>query len=233
MQGGPGTADPGQIMWPNMPLQYLISIAYEHPRYLQVAPDWADKTRYDITAKLPTNTSTPQLHAMLRRLLEDRLALKVHHELRTLPSYDLVVVLSGLRVKPLLSAEIPATPAPLIIKPGEGGLLDAPADATGVWSIPNGSGIVRVAVRNQTMAQIADRLQGHVSAPVADKAGLSGVYRFNIDCLMEGSTPKESSPIQDDLFGALQRQAGLKLEKTTTMQDVLIVDSVLKEPIEK
>ena len=67
-------------------------------------PDWINSDRFDIEAKPEGGgPMSPQvLQSVLRQILEDRFALKVHRETRELPIYALVVARSDGRLGPNL-----------------------------------------------------------------------------------------------------------------------------------
>src|SRR5207244_3445464 len=53
MNGGPGTADPGQITYSNVTLKNVLMNAYGVKGYQISGPSWLDSERYDIAAKIP------------------------------------------------------------------------------------------------------------------------------------------------------------------------------------
>src|SRR4029077_8161217 len=60
MSGGPGTPDPGQMTYTNVSLKQLIQSAYDVKGYQVSGPDWLDSERFDITAKVPKDTTKEQ-----------------------------------------------------------------------------------------------------------------------------------------------------------------------------
>jgi uncharacterized protein (TIGR03435 family) len=68
--------------------------------------------------------------------------------------------------------------------------------------------------------------------PVIDKTGLTGVYNFSLDFSWQpiSSAPASegiaSEPTSPDIFTALQKQLGLKLEPAQDRVSRLIVDHV-------
>src|SRR5579863_7511923 len=85
----------------NVTLEFLLTSAYAMPGRMALdgfrvigAPAWAGVDRYDIQAKATGNVSMQQLAAMLQTLLADRFKLMVHHEVRELPVYALVLARS-------------------------------------------------------------------------------------------------------------------------------------------
>ncbi|HUA57211.1 MAG TPA: TIGR03435 family protein [Verrucomicrobiae bacterium] len=250
MKGGPGSADPGQISWFSMSLRRLILTAFEREDFEISAPSWMGNAKYDITAKLPPETTTRELHQMLQGLLAERLALKAHHETRDLQAYELTVLKGGLRMKPAApppaGSSDPRTPAS-----GDGqAQLRTQKDANGIPELPpgyplvmafgSGAGHMRVSSRMQTMEDIDIILKRLLHLTIVDETGLSGKYDFNLDFLPEGAatTPLSAGAIAapadafPDLISAVELQLGLTLEKKITPQDVLVVDSAEKAPIE-
>lgn len=55
--------------------------------------------KYDIAAKVPPGITMADTRVMLQNLLIARLRLKMHHETRPLPGYEVVVAKSGAKMK--------------------------------------------------------------------------------------------------------------------------------------
>ena len=86
------------------------------------------------------------------------------------------------------------------------------------------------------------------SSRFADKTGLTGTYDFTLEFSTAGlpgpmlkgiyGTPPPLPVENEDpsggptLFNALEKQLGLKLEKSKTPLDMMIVDHMDKQPIE-
>ena len=81
----------GRVTLTNRTLRYLVQFAYStlesplHDLQIVAGPDWIDRDRFDITAKMESNpapgpetANLPRL--MLRSLLADRFQLKVRQE---------------------------------------------------------------------------------------------------------------------------------------------------------
>src|SRR6185369_4689291 len=101
----------GRVTVTNAFLQEIVRFAYGL-QYFQITggPDWIRKDRFDISAKMPDGVAPgpggpgaapgpPQM--MMRTLLADRFALKLHTETREMPVYSLVIARSD---KPLPAA---------------------------------------------------------------------------------------------------------------------------------
>ena len=78
----------GQLIATNVPLRTLILRAYGlHDSQLIDAPEWTAVERFDVDARAEPAPSSPDaLMPMLRTLLGERFQLKVHREVRRLPS---------------------------------------------------------------------------------------------------------------------------------------------------
>jgi uncharacterized protein (TIGR03435 family) len=98
-----------------------------------------------------------------------------------------------------------------------------------------------------TLAQIGDELQhvasGYIYNPVVDGTGLKGSYDFTLSfssadkilpaasSAASGADPNSSDPNGAvSVFDAINRQLGLKLEKTTRPYPVLVIDHIEEQP---
>jgi uncharacterized protein (TIGR03435 family) len=140
-------------------LKGMITIAYQVKDF-QVAggPKWLDDDRFEVNAVSEGKPDTSQTLAMLQTLLADRFQLAIHHEQKVAPAYALVVVKSGLKIKPV-----------------EG--------ATGSSS-QGGRGVLTA--KGLTMAKLADRLTRSLDAPVADLTKTPGAFDFKLEWSIEG-----------------------------------------------
>src|ERR1700683_2249792 len=98
-QGGPGTSDPGQITYSNLPLKSLLVNAYGVKGYQISGQAWIDPERFDIVAKVPKGASKDDVKLMLQNLLAERFKLTLHREKKDLPMYALVVGKNGPKMK--------------------------------------------------------------------------------------------------------------------------------------
>lgn len=192
-----------------MTVRELISVAYDLKVEDQISglPGWADAEQFDIQAKmdapaieamhkLSKEESFHQQKLMLRALLADRFALKMHHESKDLPIYELVVAKGGPKLK-----------APAGKKPGG-------------WSMGGG----RFIGHGVTAANLATALSGSMGSMVMDKTGLTGKYDITLKWTPEGE--KETATSGPSLFTALQEQLGLKLVSAKGPVDTIVVDHV-------
>lgn len=98
-RGGPGTDDPSRYSCLNCTLTMMLMQAYNVQRFQITGPPVLDSEHFDVTAKVPAGTSKEQFRMMIQKLLAERFKLKLHHDTKDLPVYDLVVAKGGPKLK--------------------------------------------------------------------------------------------------------------------------------------
>lgn len=195
-------------------------------------PGWIDSDRFDIEARSQDMGAVPdreRMMAMVRSLLEDRFRLKVHHETRELPVYELTVAKSGLKIKlsPDQSEPLPPPPGELGTGPGRGSL-----------SFNSAGTLNAIAIR---LGPFVNSLSQQLGRPVVDKTGLTGLYDFALKWTPDSTQAADApGPSQNTLapdssapsiFTAIQEQLGLRMASARAPQDVIFIDSV-EHPLE-
>jgi uncharacterized protein (TIGR03435 family) len=217
---GLSTFPGGRIRATNYTLKLFIHDAYQLEMYqILGGPHWVDEDRFDVEAKLPdssesskwvpANFKTPpnaEMRQMLQTLLADRFQLKVHMETRPESVYVLTVAKGGPKLKP------PDTTKQPFVSFGRTGARDQEA----VSNLLIG--------QNATMAQLVERLATILKRPVSDRTNLPGHFDFKI----EYAGVDEQLGAAPPLSGALQEQAGLKLETQPGSVEVLVIDRAEK-----
>jgi uncharacterized protein (TIGR03435 family) len=168
--------------------------------------DW-----WDIEAKTDGIPDEAGLRLMFQSLLEDRFKVKTHFETREIAQYDLVVSKPG-KLKnpdPDFLPKIDGIPMPL--RPGS-------------VNISMGNDGRHLQGRSASIEQLAETLGRQLRAPVRDRTSLTG--NFDIDVPIENDPLDASSSAF--LIEAVQRELGLKLERTKAPMKVLIVDHIEK-----
>jgi uncharacterized protein (TIGR03435 family) len=199
-QGGPGTADPGRFMASNVALQGLLMHAFGVKTDQISSPDWTRMVRLDIAAKVPEGTTKEQLNLMLQNLLAERFHLAYHTLKKEFLAYHLTVAKNGPKLKP--SGLASSGPGMRINASCQGDHLTA-----------NG----------RDAAGVAQALESAVGARVVDKTGLTGTYDvelyFGIDRSGGGGVMNCQGVALDapTALEAIEKQLGLKLEKTSAM----------------
>jgi uncharacterized protein (TIGR03435 family) len=248
--GGPGTPDPSQITYTNLPLNMILTTAFDVKNYQFVAPSWLADVRVDISAKVPDGTTKEQANIMMQNLIIERFRAQVHRETRDLPSYELVIARSGLKMKESdQSIPTPADPKqadggpPRVasVKGPDGMPLLAPG-RKGMVIIGLGAGHQRVTARLEGIADLRRMAEQRVNRPVVDKTGLTGLYDFVLDFAPPGlasapgdsasSTPGSAVTETYPPFEAAIESLGLHLESKKMPVQVVVIDRMEKIPVE-
>ena len=242
-------------------LKFLIAFAWElNPNDTDVivgAPKWLDTDRFDILAKVATDSqgrTSPDaaqidiedLRQMVQALLQDRFELKAHMEDRPISAYTLIAV------NPKLKTADPLSRTRCAEGPGPDG-----KDPRTTSAVLNRL----LTCQNMTMAQICEEFQrvasGYIYSPVLDSTGLKGSYDFTLSFSSAdqtqartagsgappaagggtGSATASTEGASDPsgaltLFEAVNRQLGLKLEKQRRPVPVLVIDHIDEKPTE-
>lgn len=253
MRGGPGTGSPGRVIWEKAWLRDLVATAF-HVRPENVsAPSWSGGNGaqlYFFTAVMPPDTTMSDFEAMFQTFLVERFRLKLHHEQKAFPTYELAMLPSGVKLKAAADPNAPDMG-------GRGG--DFKIDAEGFPISPpghgyvigrNGNGGYGVRFQAYTMAELAEYLTSCVSDDktryVVDKTGLTGSYDFtlgfnpSVDNIKvgpqvhaEAGPPQESEPGGlPNVFKAVEQQLGLKLVKAKDiLLDTIVIDHAERVPV--
>jgi uncharacterized protein (TIGR03435 family) len=233
--GGPGSSDPERFTGNSVSLHLLLQQAYVLQNFQLIGPDWIDTARYDITAKVPPGATKDDFKLMLQSLLEDRFKMKVHHETRDFPAYNLVVAKGGLKLKESVSIDACASGGHPVGKTCPDGVNyisgiakpapDAKAGGVGMSPPKDGTGNI-VTGRNANLAILARMLQNSLrGSPITDQTGLTDNYdfRFEFSPPDVGTAGDFSAP---SLFTALEKDLGLKLEATKIKLDCVVIDHI-------
>lgn len=218
-------------------LRQVIWTAYGVDR-LQVVggPDWIDTARFDIDAVAPMGiTERGALLARLQRLLEDRFALKIRHERRELPAYELVVadrrekVANGLKPSSVDCAALAAAAPPPSREPQLLTADEIPQSFCGT-RFEGGPGVPELTVDfgARTLAEIAMSLRRYAGRLVIDRTELKGSFDGKLSFIEDPLSPAGSNnqAAAPSLFAALEEQLGLKLVSTRSPVEVLVVEHV-------
>jgi len=145
--------------------------------------------------------------AMVKKLLAERFNLKLTHESRDLPVYDLVVASTGSKLTETPAAALaPVTP-----------------DGKSMISVreTSNNATAEVSLKNGSVAALAALLSEQLDLQVLDKTGLKGHYDMTLQW-----SPGENA--KNSAAASLEDQLGLKLEAQHGPVDVLLIDQVEK-----
>lgn len=227
--GGPGSNDPERYRAQNFDLGGLVEVAYGINRYQLSAPDWVQDLRFDVEAKLPRGATAEQFQLMMQNLLQERFAMRAHRETREMQGYELAIYKNGPRIR--------ESTEPFPKDPGIDG-ASMPVDGDGFPILPPGrfpwwttgaNGHTRRRVANMSMEEFVRDLSMQLQGPVIDSTGLKGKYDFTLSWVF-GTPRADAGGI--DIFGALQQQLGLKLDKRKEPVEVIVVDHIERSPTE-
>jgi uncharacterized protein (TIGR03435 family) len=198
----------------NFSIEELITLSYNlHPKQVTGGPPWLAADHYDMEI-VPDHEGLPSLEqarGIVRKLLADRFAFKFHEETKDMPAYVLTVAKTGSKLAK--SGSDPKSP------PGMGG--------------PPG----RYMMRNGSMGEFAQSMQGILDRPVIDQTGLKDRYDLKLSWTPDESQYGGRLPPQNadnganadplpPLFTAIQEQLGLKLDATKAPVKVMVIESI-------
>jgi uncharacterized protein (TIGR03435 family) len=197
-------------------LKMLVLFAYDlRDEQLSGVPAWAeaagllaDQELFQVMAKVSSDPPPPldEFRKMLQSVLADRFKLQIHHVLKPLAVYNLVI----------------AKGSPKHLKPGD------PESEPNLAATELGGFRVRIVATNMTIQELVeDRLEVYADRPVLDKTGLTKSYDFTLEFVSEQAPlGEEESSAVPRLLTALQKQLGLKLEPATALFDTIVIDHV-------
>jgi uncharacterized protein (TIGR03435 family) len=200
----------------NVSLFKLIGEAYGivDPKLISGGPHWIDRDKFDLEAKFDAasvpgaqNLTHTQRAAMLQPLLADRFHLKLHHETKYLPVFNLVLAKGDPKLQPT-----PGAPDDMI---------------SSTCQYTRGPGSAQAA--RCSMNNLVDALRDITGRTVIDKTSLTGLFNYTLRWTPDNApAPAASDTPAPDIFTAIQEQLGLKLEPSTAPLDVLVIDSAEK-----
>lgn len=216
-------------------------MAYDVPAYqfkeIESLPP--ERDYFEVVAKVPDGTDRARFCAMMQNMLAERFGVIIHFVEREVSSYDLVVANGGPK---LMTAERPGPDASqATFKWPDDGWPRLPP---GVPSIgfygKRGVTLSHLAARMSGIPDLIRQLEFVSERPIVDKTGLTGLYDFTMDFIASGTPPRssdstdsaEASEPGPDLFVALERQLGLRLVSSRTVNKLLVVDKFNVTPTE-
>ena len=202
-------------------------------------PQWAQRQKYTIIARPPQDApNIDQTRVMMKVLLEDRFALQAHRESHTGSVNALLVARPG-----ATGAGLKLHPASSVCLERESTGPQKPVEASepspvycGLDLHPTAGGAFHVSMIDVTLPEactlfggLAGVLGGRGMEPVVDNTGLPGRWDITLDFLPERDGPGANQQVDGDtsaptFTGALEKQLGLRLKKSTGQVEELIID---------
>jgi uncharacterized protein (TIGR03435 family) len=250
-EGGPGTSDPERMVFSRVPLDGIISYAFDLSTRQISAPDWTSTERYTIVAKIARGTDIAGSKEMLRNLLVERLGLAYHMQTRSLSGFEVRIAPGGPKLKRSESAGNDNAVRPVGISlttNAEGFPILPPGDHSGE---ARSKGVFHLTFRDASLSELAERLGPRLGydskkidldapgqflyrtqpAPVVDKTGLEGRYDFTLVFPAGGIHAPSSVPdIMKRIQKALEAQLGLTLVTARVPESVLVIDRLQQVP---
>ena len=231
----------GRLLAEKAALRYFIQDAYGvKPFQISGGPAWIDSAHYDIDAKVDGNPNPSQMRLMMQALLDERFKLKVHHETKQLPVYELVVAKSGARLpEPREGSCVVPDPNGSSTPSAPGQLFDC--GRVRMMMSPAGAQMRGGRISMPELVRVLSNVLGQT---VVDKTEFRQTFdvhlQFTPDETLGGlpTAPPAPSPSSDsirsaaspdthgNIFAAIQEQLGLKLEAAKGPVDILVIDSV-------
>jgi uncharacterized protein (TIGR03435 family) len=229
--GGPGTEDPGRIHYGLVSLKELLKQGWTS--YYEIeGPGWLGSQVVTVDATMPPATTKEQFQEMLRNLITERFGLKYHAETKDVGGYALIVAKNGPKMKESADQSDAGftRPQPPTHSGPDGFPIVPPSSGKLMVSFGKGDRDRDIG-RQASMKDLTGTLQEKLKTIVTDETGLPAKYDYILTYATEGSAPASQAlePLPD-IFGALQSQLGLKLEKKTVPVQVFVVDRMEKTP---
>ncbi len=204
------------------PLPQLIQNAYvlfagghwtgSHPGSVKIEqlPGWSNSERYTVEAKAEGSPGQMMmLGPMLQSLLENRFALKIHSQTGDEPAYALTVTKGGFKVPPFNGGCTPENP----LAPDPAPVKDTCPRTPQDWPM-----------NLDTFAWWLSGQPRALDAPVINKTGIAGYFRFNFKPFQRlNLVPPDE--VMESVVTALQ-DLGLTLVATEAPRRHLVVDHV-------
>ena len=221
--------------WLDVTLAMLVRDAYDLFEFQVIGgPDWMHSKRWDVSAKA-ASLAPDEARQLVRRLVEDRFALKAHTETREVPIYHLVLTRNDGTLGPKIK---PATVDCMPFLTGKRPMQESPRDPNHWFGLcsEGGSftpgGLLTPRLNGRPLSGLIQHLEETLERRVIDRTDLKGNYDIELSYLDE-SLADRSSPLPTSqsakgpsLFTALQEQLGMKLESVRGPVEVLVIDSV-------
>jgi len=231
----------GRLRAVNFSLAGLVTYAYQLPsNRILGAPDWFDSEHFDIDATASGEDNVTGNRGRIKAMLADRFKLAVHHEMRDLPVYALVLAKPGqlgpqLRVS---DGNCSAWHATDLSKPNAASTSKSTPDDLNCGDTSSSTSRLRARFLGHgvSLQDLVEALSGmpsyqFVERPIVDRTGLTGKIDFELEFtrpqLVPSNESGESDPSAPPPFTvALGEELGLKLEPATAPVDVLVIDHV-------
>jgi uncharacterized protein (TIGR03435 family) len=230
--------DPRRLLVTRATLHGLIAKAYgvdcNLPGGIGGEPEWGSQDQYDIEALIPARSpayaaaaflegKAPELNRMLQRLLADRFKLKLRRELKELPAYNMIVTKAA-----TWECHLPQSCHGMRLSEDQSPEA-IPVDREGMTAIATTLNL------HEQISKWVSVVTLNTGRPVIDKTGLRGYYDIRLEYPDVGPPPTSVEDVErlrtqrkDRFISTIQEQLGFKLEPTTALVEVLVIEHVDK-----
>jgi uncharacterized protein (TIGR03435 family) len=222
----------GRVTITNNTLRNMIRNFYRIQTFQMIGgPDWVDTDRWDVVAKAEGDPPPERMLEMVKTLVTERFTLVMHHEMRELPIYALVVASSDGHFGPQLHRSTTDCAAIFAAARARGGA--PPVAPRGGPLCGTNMTTGRMATSSTTMTDFARNLSLVAGRSIVDKTGLTGTFDLELTWAPEvpaGNAPDVAAGATDSpsVFTAIQEQLGLRLVSERGSVDVLVIDSAAR-----
>ena len=190
-RGGGFQTPPGQFITRNYAVRALIVLAYGIAGFqIGELPAWTNDERYDIVAKMPVGTFTPQQRAlMIRALLTDRFKLKTHEEVREIPIYALIWAKSDKKLGPSLRPTTLNCVAVLAERSGRGPTTPEEMMQCNFLTGALPGGAQRLRAQGISLTELAAAMGRFVDHPIFDRTSVAGGFDVDLTFMPQVGGP--------------------------------------------
>ena len=199
-------------------------------------PSWLEMRKFDIIAKVPSDSKVDDWKPALQALLAERFKLVVHQDTKPLPTYALTAGKKP-QLKEAEGTEAPGCKTQSNVAPSTatdnggstlGSVNGAPLTMTSDVAL-------QFSCRNVTIPKLGEQIRSmlgtsSIQSPILDRTGLKGSYSFDLRITVQLATMLNSGTANNAITDALEKQLGLKLERVDVPTPVILVDSVDEQP---
>jgi uncharacterized protein (TIGR03435 family) len=219
----------GSFTGNNITVNSMISFAYGIDVHLiSDKSEWADTVSFDVLAKsddsvndalakMSDDDAKLEKRHMVQSLLFDRFKLSAHKESRVTPMFELRLANVGPKVREVKPGTMTSTEAEQC--------RDHDGHCGRQSCGPNGCDLTAVSYSIKFLCTI---LQAQIGSPVLDKTGLTGNYAFRLQYYAPKLYSEGDESTFTSVFDAVQEQLGMKLVRTSSPVEYVIVDHIEK-----
>ena len=236
---------PGGRFQAGSSLKQLIAHAYDVKDYqIDGGPQWLASDYFEVNASAGGEATPADARSMLRALLAERFALKVHDATREAQVHVLTLARTDGRLGPRLTSTTPAclkeiearknggTEPPFARPDLRAGFPTKPTCGSTMW-MGRSNGATAWLFSGVELTSLVTNISEALSAPVSDQTGLTGFFDYALEYLAEeragrptGLDPSNNADTPPPtLVPALQQQLGLRLEKKLAPMPVVVIDA--------